>query len=287
MPEDKLTGYVARIHQIKPDLELRITSLNDEGLANDVVIVNDEWVFRFAKGEFGLRSLARDKLVLDAVRPHVSLAIPAPLQAGEDYIVYRYIHGAAFTLQVLRQLDEHSTQQVADQLATFLRQLHSIGPSDTLPRTAAPTGRDFWQHRQREVQEKVYPLLLNHQREWAEDLFQRVLADERALAYEPRLIHGDLAPYHILFDTSIQQLSGVIDFGVAGLGDPATDIGTLLQAYGASFVTRLRRAYPEAEGYMPRAWFYAQAIELEWVLHGLNSGQPFWFTAHLGNARDI
>jgi aminoglycoside 2''-phosphotransferase len=79
----------------------------------------------------------------------------------------------------------------------------------------------------------------------------------------------------------------VIDFGVAGLGDPATDVGSLLQTYGASFVAQLQAAYPEVERLLRRARFYAQAIELEWVLLGLKRGQPFWFTAHLGNARDI
>lgn len=38
---------------------------------------------------------------------------------------------------------------------------------------------------------------------------------------------------------------------------------------------------------LPRACFYAQAIELSWCLLGLETGEAFWFTAHLGGARDI
>src|SRR5437016_6088522 len=55
--DDKLSHLESRIHEIKPDLEIQTVALNEEGLANDVVIVNGQWVFRFAKGEFGLRSL--------------------------------------------------------------------------------------------------------------------------------------------------------------------------------------------------------------------------------------
>ncbi len=74
-----------------------------------------------------------------------------------------------------------------------------------------------------------------------------MLGDRRNFDYEPQLVHGDLAPYHILADKPAARLSGVIDFGVAGLGDPATDLGCLLQAYGESFVRRMRPAYPEMD----------------------------------------
>jgi aminoglycoside 2''-phosphotransferase len=79
----------------------------------------------------------------------------------------------------------------------------------------------------------------------------------------------------------------VIDFGTAGLGDPATDLGGLLQIYGEPFVRRMLGIYPEAEALLPRARFYAEAIELQWVMLGITRGEPFWFTAHLGGARDL
>lgn len=287
MSVDKLTDYLARIRGIQPDLQVQSARLNEEGLANDVVIVNDAWVFRFAKGEFGLQSLARDKQVLRTINPHISLPIPTPLNMGEDFIVYRWLAGVDFTRKVIQQMDEQAVEEVANQLATFLKQLHGITVDDSLPKTSAPSNRAFWVNRQREVERMIYPLLLKHQRDWAEDLFETMLADPNDLAYEPRLIHGDLAPYHILFDSAANHLSGVIDFGVAGLGDPATDIGSLLTTYGASFVRRMEPGYPQLRRYMKRARFYTQAIELEWVLHGLNHGESFWFTAHLGGARDL
>ncbi len=113
-----------------------------------------------------------------------------------------------------------------------------------------------------------------------------MLGDRHNFDYQPRL-HGDLAPYHILVDRPAARLNGVIDFGVASLGGPATDLGCLSRGYGESFVGRMQSAYPEAGAAMRRARFYAQAIELEWVLQGLKSGEAFWFAAHLGNARDI
>ena len=83
-------------------------------------------------------------------------------------------------------------------------------------------------------------------------------------------------------------MSGVIDFGVAGVGDPANDLACLIQYYSESFVNLFQVWYPEMDGrMMRRARFYAQAIELQWMLNGLRSGEKFWFAAHIGNARDI
>jgi aminoglycoside 2''-phosphotransferase len=79
----------------------------------------------------------------------------------------------------------------------------------------------------------------------------------------------------------------VIDFGVAGIGDPALDVGSLITAYGERFVAKMIKTYPDLGKQTSRARFYAQAIELEWVLLGLETGEMFWFTAHLGEARDV
>jgi aminoglycoside 2''-phosphotransferase len=137
------------------------------------------------------------------------------------------------------------------------------------------------------IQAKVYPLLLQHQVQWAEDLFSRILSSPASFEYKPALIHGDLAPYHILFDPERSSISGVLDFGVSGIGDPALDFGTLITTYGERWIAQCAAAYPDLEQYLPRARFYAQAIELSWCLDGLATGETFWFTAHLGGARDI
>jgi aminoglycoside 2''-phosphotransferase len=140
---------------------------------------------------------------------------------------------------------------------------------------------------QQRVKDKIYPLLQKYQVQWADDLFKSVLEDPELAKYKPALIHGDLASYHILFDPQEGKITGVIDFGMAGLGDAASDIGNLINVYGESFVQKMGKTYPNLEAYLPRARFYAQLLELEWVLLGLETGETFWFTAHLGSARDI
>jgi aminoglycoside 2''-phosphotransferase len=179
---------------------------------------------------------------------------------------------------------------LARQLGAFLYQLHSIDISNLpweLPITRAPVRVQDWLDILEETREKIYPMLQKYQIEWVEDLFERVLRDPASSRYEPVLIHADFASYHILFDDQARKITGVIDFGMAGAGDPASDIGLLINIYGESFVRKMQPAYPNMDKFLPRARFYAQLIELEWILRGLETGETFWFTAHLAGVRDI
>jgi aminoglycoside 2''-phosphotransferase len=275
--------YLERIRAIAPDLEIRSLQENNDGLMNTVFIVNDDVVFRFAKDTYGVRALATERRVLDLIRGHVGLQVPAPFYASEDCMAYPLLRGEPVTRAWLAGLTDDAQQAVADQLGGFLRALHQTPVSDNFPTTPAPSTQDRWQHNYERTQALVYPLLLKHQIAWVECLYAEALGDASFFNYAPCLVHADLAPYHLLHDET--KLTGVIDFGTAGLGDPATDL--MVQCYGEGFVRRVFSSYPAAQTHLRRARFYAQAIELEWVMLGLETKENFWFTAHIGGARDL
>jgi aminoglycoside 2''-phosphotransferase len=279
-----------RIQMMMPDLEIQHFEHNREGLINDIVIVNQELVFRFAKNDGYAQILNLELDILDLIRPRINLPVPTPVYRGPGSVVYPLLHGKALLRETLLGMDTTAREQAAAQLGTFMHKLHTTpidGLDWQLPKTLAPVTRKKWVDIRSRVEEKIYPLLLNNQISWAETLFDHALNDPQAFDYTPTLIHADLAPYHILFDEQKGAISGVLDFGVAGIGDPALDIGTLIRSYGESFVAQLDPYYPGLEALLPRARFYAQAIELQWVLLGVETGDTFWFTAHLGSARDI
>lgn len=279
-----------RIQKIMPDLEIEQFERNEEGLINDIAIVNQEIVFRFAKNDGFAQILNLELDILDLIRPNVDVPVPSPVYRGPGSVVYPLVRGQALLHEDLLALDDSTRNKIAAQLGTFLHQLHSIEYADLeweLPSTMAPVTREKWLEIRGRVEEKVYPLLLKHQITWAENLFDKVLSDPATFDYAPTVIHGDLAPYHILYQPAKAEVTGIIDFGVAGLGDPALDIGTLITSYGEQFVSRMNGTYPEMAAHMTRARFYAQAIELQWVLLGLETDDDFWFTAHLGTARDV
>jgi aminoglycoside 2''-phosphotransferase len=279
-------SFAERIRAIAPELVLDSAVYNGDGLGNDVVVVNGRLVFRFTKADRGRAVMAGELQVLRAIHSRITLPIPRPFYGSPDAMAYERLEGEELSDAALRKLPDTAAETIALQLGEFLRALHGTPVDERMPATRALAGPEEWEALRRDTEALIYPLMLPHQREWAKGMFDRVLGDPGQLADAPRVVHGDLWPEHILFDRAAGRLSGIIDFGQAGLGDPAGDLGNLLQMYGETFVRRILPAYPEAARLLPRARCYSHARELEWVLRGLQSGQTFWFGAHLGNARD-
>jgi len=284
------TYWHEHIHNIMPELEIESYELHQEGLVNDVLIVNNEWVIRFTKTDWGKALMESEGQLMRYLQSRVSLSIPLPVSMLDGVLVYHHLKGEPFLRQIWVQAEEPQQQLIANQLGQFLRELHGVPTQDLdwdIPLTLAPVTRETWLDIHDRVIEKVYPLLLPHQCDWIESLFEPALSQVDYFDFEPVLIHGDLAPYHILYSPAERRLNAVIDFGVAGLGDPATDLGSLINCYGETLVAKIAAEYPAFNNFLPRARFYAQAIELQWVLLGLESEEWYWFTSHLGGARDI
>lgn len=127
---------------------------------------------------------------------------------------------------------------------------------------------------------------MRHQRSAISSHFKPVLSDNLDMDYRPAFINGDIGCYHILFNEEKKALSGIIDFGTAGIGDPATDIAVLLGQYGETLLELMLSGYPSASQYMERARFWAGTFELQWALAGIKNDNKELLLAHLGGARD-
>ncbi len=135
----------------------------------------------------------------------------------------------------------------------------------------------------------LYPLLMRHQREFVDDLFGPVHDGTLVFDHEPTLVHGDLASYHLLVDPAERRLVAVIDFGTAGIGDPAVDVATLLHVFGESLVApHLREQGGLDEATLQRARFWCATLDLQLALLGLRHDDPSLLVAHAGAAaRDL
>ena len=279
-----------QIHSIMPGFEIVEYELHQEGLVNDVLIVNNEWVIRFTKTEWGKELMANEERLMQFLEPKLTLSIPSPVKRVGGAIVYPHLIGELFLRETWLYADTQGKQHLAGQLGQFLNELHSVDFDNLdweVPHSFAPVTRETWLEIHDRVVDKVYPLLLPHQIDWVEGLFSPALSRPDFFQFAPALVHGDLAPYHILYHPEHHCLTAVIDFGVAGIGAPATDLGSLLNYYGESLVEKIEKAYPAMSPIIDRARFYAQAVELQWVLLGVETGDYYWFTAHLGGGRDI
>lgn len=288
---EPLNHYLRRISEIAPELRHDSIALDQTGLVNDVVIVNGEFIFRFPKQEHALKHLSKEIALLRLLQDHITLPIPSPVYEADDCLGYRKVLGETLRRDQLLKFSKDDQQTIADQLAQFLRQLNSVPIEELeaahIPPADALMKYDGWVRVYERIREKVFPLLMPHVRDWATEHFETYLSDRANFEYQLKLVDTDLPPYHILFDRQTRRLTGIIDFGCAGLGDPAIDLGVLMYNYGETFVQRLHRVYPEAVTYQKRARFYAGAHELRWLLTGIERNDPWWFAVHVGSAKDF
>ena len=282
-----LSHYTQRIRQIAPDLTITSVSINDEGLLNDVVVVNSELIFRFPKHEYASKHLKDEAHILRLLQNYLTLRVPSPLYETDDCLAYRMIPGETLRRDMLMKLAPSDQQAVADQLAQFFNELHGVPVSDDMPMADALMKYEGWTDSYERIREKVFPLLLPHVRDWVSEHFESHLADRSNFEYELKLVNTDIPPYHIMYDRESKRINGVIDFGCAGLGDPAIDFGIIIYNYGEAFMDRFYAGYPAAERYLKRARFYAGAHEVRWLLTGVERGEPFWFGVHVGGAKDM
>jgi aminoglycoside 2''-phosphotransferase len=156
-----------------------------------------------------------------------------------------------------------------------------------IPPSDAVRSRDDWLHFFHDIERELFPLLMTPAKDWVRQHFAPLLEGRLSLDYEPRMIHGDLAAYHLLFDRGTHQMTGVIDFGTAGRGDPATDFAIIIAAFGESFLRRMAPFYLQMSHALDRARFWAGTLELQWALGGLRSHDLSWLVCHIGWARDV
>ena len=229
---NQVGSYETRIRELAPEVPINSVSLNHDGLLNDVVIVNGELIFRFPKAEYGFKHLKDEAQILHLLQSYVTLEIPSPLYETDDCLAYRMVSGETLRRDMLMRLPESDQQAVADQLAQFLKELHGVPVNQItdfeMPMADALMKYEGWVNAYERIRDKVFPALMPHLREWITEHFESHLADRSNFDYELKMVDTDIPPYHILFDRQQRRINGIIDFGCAGLGDPAIDLGVVM-----------------------------------------------------------
>lgn len=194
--------------------DLPVERVEPFGTDNAIYRLGEELVVRLPRREHNWPVQERELEWLPRLAPHLPLEVPLPLavgEPGEDF---------PFRWSVWRWLDgEPATSATVDDLAGLIEALWRIEP------TGAPApyaGRGM-------------PLARRDtaMRKWVAgysgpiDLGPILAVWEEALAAPewtglPRWLHGDLDARNVLARDG--HLSGVLDWGCLGVGDPATDV---------------------------------------------------------------
>jgi aminoglycoside 2''-phosphotransferase len=272
---------VARVIRSGAVSEVRRARLVTDGLQHLIVILDDELVARFPRDDNAMKSIQDEAMLLMHLAERVTVPLPVPVYMGESFALHRMLHGAVTSRHALGSLQRGARERILDDVGQFLAELGGAA-APAFATSAATTSVDRLRALRRRADGLVVPLLSSHQREWLEELFASI--ETASFVNTPSLIHGDLAPYHVLHDPESGELTGVLDFGVAGLGDPAVDLGCLLSVWGERFAGQLARRWPAAVEFVDRARLLAMALPLEWAVIALETNAADMVVAHLGHS---
>ncbi|MFI6130386.1 aminoglycoside phosphotransferase family protein [Micromonospora sp. NPDC051141] len=221
-----------------------VTPVRSGGTDNAIYRLGDDLTVRLPRIETAVKQVEFEHTWLPVLAPRLSVAVPEPCAVG------RPAEGYPWPWAVHRWIDgEHPSDATTDHrrfaadLGTLVTGLRQADP------TGARTGYRSGPLRQRDA----------YLREWAEAAHGLVDVDAVLAAWEAALAapawagppvwaHGDLLAGNVLVRDG--RLCGLIDFGAAGVGDPACDAlpaWTLLDADS-------RPVFREAAGFDDATW---------------------------------
>ena len=284
--------YIILIREAYPKLVVQQAEFNRDGMNNDVVIVNGSLVCRFPKTDSAKRNLKQEVALHQFLSDKVSLEIPQFEQVSDDFVSYQFIKGEPLSRNIVLTLDKRVRQNVLAQLGEFYEQIHGItrveAMSAGLSESAAQRTIEDLMRMYERIEETLFPKLWKHQRLWIKEHFAPLRTGAIRLNSRESFIHGDLGCYHILYDASNERLEGIIDFGTAGIGSQAIDIGILLDVYGEYLAKQIIKGSAYPAEVIDEARFRAGLSWLEWALIGIENKDDEILLAHIGqSARDI
>ncbi|WNF24893.1 aminoglycoside phosphotransferase family protein [Mesobacillus jeotgali] len=287
--------FIENIQRVYPDLIINDVFVNEIGQNNDVIIVNESLVFRFPKYKQGIMQLRRETEILKYIKDIVSMPIPVPgyeclaeLEPGKSFTGYKLIDGKPLWRNGLLEIkSDEQLRRLASQLVSFLAEIHSIS-GDRASRELKLEGRhpreemsDLYE----KIIDKLFPFMRNESKEDVTESFENFLNGDVFANLELTLIHGDFGASNILWNPRTVEISGIIDFGGSGIGDPAYDFAGILSSYGEGFFNKCMELYPDGQEIAKRVHFYKSTFALQEALHGIEHNDVLAFEAGIKNYR--
>ncbi|MFI2644400.1 aminoglycoside phosphotransferase family protein [Streptomyces sp. NPDC018610] len=245
-------------HQFPHWADLPITPVDSAGTENAIYRLGDELAVRLPRMQGAVGQVDFEQAWLPRLAPCLPTAVPEPIAVGQPG------HGYPFPWAISRWIDGSHPPAKPDELPDGHRLAQDLGEFVTALREADTTGA---RPGYRSVPLRTRDASV---REWSAKAAGDIDAPALLSAWEqaldqpewdgpPMWTHGDLIPGNILVNDG--RLRAVIDFGTAGVGDPACDAiaaWTLLSA-------ETRKTFRAAGGFDDAAWARGRGWALTFV----------------------
>lgn len=242
----------ALILQNFPQLHIETIELAGEGMDSRSFFVNDAYVFRFPKFPHVAESFRIEINLLPKLQKQVKITIPQFTFIGKEsngllFVGYPKIEGVPLKSMWVG-LTSDAQEKILQMLGTFLQQIHSFSLGEARKcGVKEKNSRRICKGDFKKVAKDIYPMLPKETRADVEGLYSEYLSEERNFTYMPTLLHADFGPGHIFCDEKGKRITGIIDFGDIGIGDPDYDFMYLYGEFGWEFILRFLQHYPRSD----------------------------------------
>jgi aminoglycoside phosphotransferase (APT) family kinase protein len=270
---------LAVVEELFPQLGAQEVVAIEEGWDSLVLEVDGEWIVRIPRRDPVREVLEWEARLLPELEPALPVPVPRFEHVAEDFraVAYRKLEGSSADV---------SRAGPGAELGRFLAALHSF-PVERARELGAPSHDRGWHGRYeaftRGLLGRVGPML-GEARPAAEEMLSAYLDDPANFAFEPRLIHADLGPAHVL--ARGDELTGVIDWSDARIGDPALDFAWALNGTSSVFAEAVLDAYaPDDPLLAERALFFHRLGPWYELHYGVHFDQPAFVESGLAGVR--
>lgn len=236
---------------------LKITDdiqLNDMGIDFQVGIASDingqRWVLRIPRRDNMAEQIEEEKQLLNLVKDYLSVEVPDWCISNQELIVYSLLKDMpaltfdGITHEVTWNMDKNSPNYVTS-LAKVLVELHNIPESAVKEKNLKIKNTTDLR---KEIENQL--ILVKSELGISVDLETRYktwLDNDSLWPDFTRFIHGDLYAGHILTNKN-NEVSGIIDWTTAHIGDSAMDFSGHLNVFGEESLRRLIDEYEKLGG---------------------------------------
>jgi aminoglycoside phosphotransferase (APT) family kinase protein len=240
-------SLIKKIQKEFPQFKFSKAKLVTKGWDHYVLILDNNFVFRFARERLYKKSFAREVEFLSRFSKVSSLPVPeyTLLSRDKTFGGYKIIPGVELTGNIYNRFSASKKKTFAKKMGTFLTTLHNF-PSKGAPSLGSKPYKTWkislkqhlkWYNKK--FKKIVYNKLKKREIEFIEKFVEKFASTNYKI--KPVVGHYDLAHDHIMVNKN-GDLEGIIDFGDMSISDPAHEFSGFFD-YDSKLASQIYKHY--------------------------------------------
>ena len=290
MQEAETGEIVVLFKNMFPEEDIKSLGIISRGWNSTVYGINDRYILKIPLDKPASSSLEKEILVTGKVKKYISTG-NIPEFVGKSKFkgitagVYRKIQGETLlpsdpdkiqSEALFSRLGKRDIENLAMEIGNLLNEIGRI-PHSCFGGNDASKDEDWkscFRNQLRQYSVSCIPVFPEKLQEKVKKFLTNTANSIEELEIPITPIHGDFGGWNILYHNG--KVTGILDWGNSGLGDPAMDISELVVSFGERFaMMAMEQCHTVDSEIMGRAAIYASLSGFMDISYGLRLGKDF------------